>query len=151
MNVLVFTDSRGQHTAQGTEHLVFGDMLANLDGLNVDGFYCPYKWTTTLDFLSSFDREQLKDYDLIVLQTGIVDFSPRPFSNAVHDLYDCKTEENSENLSLNTRDYSRKVRNWKKPIFDRIFGEETMSEHFGAPFDSFYNGEKTINMYGLDM
>ncbi|QXD22922.1 DUF115 domain-containing protein [Opitutia bacterium ISCC 51] len=151
MNVLVFTDSRGQHTAQGTEHLVFGDMLAKLDGLKVDGFYCPYKWTTTLDFLSSFDRDQLKAYDLIVLQTGIVDFSPRPFSNAVHDLYDCKTEENSENLSLNTRDYSRKVRNWKKPIFDRIFGEETMSEHFDAPFDSFYNGEKTINMYGLDM
>lgn len=151
MKVLIFTDSRGQHTAQNTSHLVYGEMLAKLDGLDVNRFYCPFKWTTTLDFLASFDSDRLRGYDLIVLQTGIVDFSPRPFSNAFHDLYDCQTEENSLNLTLNTRDYSKKVRNWKKPIFDRIFGEETMTEHFKSPFDSFYNGERTINLYSLEM
>lgn len=151
MKVLVFTDSRGQHTAQNTSHLVYGEMLAKLDGLEVDRFYCPFKWTTTLDFLASFDSDRLREYDLIVLQTGIVDFSPRPFSNAFNDLYDCQTEENSLNLALNTRDYSKKVRNWKKPHFDRTFGEKTMKEHFSSPFDSFYNGERTINMYSLEM
>ena len=151
MKVLVFTDSRGQHTAQGTTHLVYGEMLANVKGLKVDSYYCPYKWTTTLDFLASFDPDKLRKYDLVILHTGIVDFSPRPFSNAFNDLYENSSEENARNLSLNTRDYSKKVKNWKKPIFDRIFGEETMAEHFSSPFDSFYNGEKTINMYSIEM
>lgn len=151
MKILLFTDSRGQHTAQGTKHLVYGEMLANTKGLHVDRFYCPFKWTTTLDFLSSFDARELARYDHVLLQTGIVDFSPRPFKNAYLDLYNCNTEENTSNISLDTRDYSKKVRNWKKPIFDRIFGEDVMKNHFSRPFESFYNGEKTINMYSLEM
>jgi len=151
MRILVFTDSRGQHKAQGSTHKLYGEMLGDLPGLKVDPYYCPFKWTTTLDFLDSFNRNKLAKYDLVVLHTGIVDFSPRPFSNAFGDLYDNQNLENIDNLSLNTRDYLRKIRNWKKPIFDKIFGEETMAEHFQSPFDSFYNGERTINLYGFEM
>ena len=151
MKILIFTDSRGQHITKRAGHKVYGDMLSSLHGIEVEAYYCPFKWTTTVDFLVSFNRKKLREYDLVLLQTGIVDFSPRTQSSANFDLYENIAEENKENLALNTRDYSKKIKNHKKRFFDKIFGESSMKEHLRNPIDSYYNGEKTNNMYSLEM
>jgi hypothetical protein len=151
MKILIFTDSRGQHTVKGATHMIYGEMLSHLDGIEVEAYYCPFKWTTTLDFLASFSPRKIQEYDLVVLQTGIVDFSPRTQNSVNCELYESSEEGNKQNLALNTRDYSQKIRNCKKQIFDKVFGESSMKEHLRTPMDSFYNGERTNNMYSLDM
>lgn len=148
-NVLVFTDSRGQHKPAGQSHQMFGERLvAEFGGKAV---LCPMKWTTTLDFLQFFPPEVANKFGAVILYTGIVEWSPRPFGSAVKDLYDCKTVENLQNLELNTSDYSKKIVNNKKKIFDEVFGESRMATHFSSPFEQIYEGERTINMYGLEM
>jgi len=149
--VLVFADSRGQHKPVGCEHLIFGERLAADPRLEVDIFLCPMKWTTTLDFLERFDQKTLAEYDHVILYTGIVDWSPRKFSNAKGDLYDSITAINEENWQLNTREYTKKIVNNKKRVFDEVFGTDEMTRHFQAPFDTLYEGEKTINMYSVEM
>ncbi|EAR21652.1 hypothetical protein NB231_02758 [Nitrococcus mobilis Nb-231] len=149
--ILLFTDSRGQHKPTGQDHLIFGERLQQDARLDVDMFLCPMKWTTTLDFLEMFDAEKLKSYDAIILWTGIVDWSPRPVSSAVNDLYDNRKISNLDGVGLNTRDYSKKVVNNKKRIFDSVFGAERMRAHFAALFETVYAGEKTCNMYDLEM
>jgi len=114
-------------------------------------YLCPMKWTTTLDFLERFDKETLDAYDHVVLYTGIVDWSPRKLSNAYQDLYDSSVSVNDCNFCLNTRDYSKKIVNNKKKIFDNIFGSDQMCHHFSRPFETLYDGEATINMYDLPM
>lgn len=149
--VLVFTDSRGQHKPAGQEHLIFGERLKDDARLEVDLFLCPMKWTTTLDFLEMFDDRKLESYDAVVLWTGIVDWSPRPVGSAINDLYSNASAANLENIGLNTRDYSKKVVNDKRSVFDSLFGSERMREHFSSPFETTYANEKTLNMYGLEM
>jgi hypothetical protein len=141
--VLIFTDSRGQH--------IFAERLAKDPRLDVDMFLCPMKWTTTLDFLEQFPPERLAKYHHVILYSGIVEWSPRPASSARADLYDNQTPANAGNLGLNTRDYFHKIVNNKKAIFDSVFGEEAMAVHLSRPFDTLYDGQPTINMYGLEM
>lgn len=147
--VLIFTDSRGQHKPAGQTHDVFAERLAKDPRLDVTSYLCPMKWTTTLDFLEQFSREQLAEFDHVVLYTGIVDWSPRPLSNAYKDLYCNENTLNAEYLALNTRDYSKKVINYKKSIFDAVIGADVMERHFAHPFKDEYEGEATINMYPL--
>ena len=54
MKILAFTDSRGQHRPAGSSHRMFPEMLQAHAGCSVDLLLCPFKWTTTLDFLASF-------------------------------------------------------------------------------------------------
>lgn len=149
--ILIFTDSRGQHKPIGQNHPMFAERLKADPSIDVELYLCPMKWTTTLDFLAMFDREKLSTYDAIILWTGIVDWSPRPVSSAKADLYDNHNVANLNNVSLNTRDYSSKVVNNKKEIFDHIFGEAAIREYFASPFGTTYAGEKTSNMYSLTM
>lgn len=149
--VLVFTDSRGQHKPAGCDHDIFAERIAKDPQLDVDVFLCPMKWTTTLDFLEQFPHERLAQYDHVILYTGIVEWAPRPAPSARADLYDNRIPANIENLGLNTRDYSKKIVNHKKTIFDRVFGADAMAAHLARPFDTVYEGQPTINMYGLDM
>jgi hypothetical protein len=149
--ILIFTDSRAQHKPVGSTHHIFAERLAADPRLDVDMFLCPMKWTTTLDFLEQFPPSRLAQYDHVILYTGIVEWSPRPAPSVQADLYDNRSLANLDNLGLNTRDYSRKIINNKKAIFDRVFGAEAMAAYFARPFDTEYEGHKTINMYGLDM
>lgn len=147
--VLIFTDSRGQHKPAGTTHKIFAERLADDPRLQVDTRLCPMKWTTTLDFLASFSKEDLAAYDHVILYTGIVDWSPRRLSNALNDLYDNPAPANLDADKLNTTNYARKVVNRKKDAFDRIFGADEMARHFAAPFPGKFEGEPSINMYRL--
>ncbi len=149
--ILIFTDSRGQHKPVGCSYDIFAERLAKDPRLDVDIFLCPMKWTTTLDFLEQFPLERLVQYDQVILFTGIVDWSPRTARSARYELYDNPDIANVENLGLNTRDYTKKIVNKKKIFFDRVFAAEAMAEHLSNPFDTLYEGQPTINMYGLEM
>lgn len=149
--VLIFTDSRGQYKPAGSTYDIFSERLAKDPRLDVDLYMCPMKWTTTLDFLEQFPPKILNLYDHVILFTGIVEWSPRPANSAQADLYDNHSLANMENLGRNTSEYSKKIVNNKKAMYDRIFGSEAMAAHFSRPFDTEYEGDKTINMYGLEM
>jgi GT2 family glycosyltransferase len=149
--ILLFADSRGQHKPAGQDHPLFGERLAADPRLEVELVLCPMKWTTTLDFLATYSAEQLQGYDHVILYTGIVDWSPRRLSNAVSEVYHHEAPINAGNLRLNTRDYSKKIINDKKQAFDGVFGPQAMASHFARPLSTRYEGEPTINMYGLEM
>lgn len=149
--VLIFTDSRGQHKPAGSTHDLFAERLASDERFDVEMYLCPMKWTTTLDFLERFPPEKLAEYDSVILYTGIVDWSPRPQLSAQNDLYNNPSPKNLENLGLKTENYSKKIVNNKKEIFDRVFSEGEMESYLGNPFPTKYEGQETINMYGLEM
>lgn len=151
-NILVFTDSRGQHKPSGSNHPIFAERLRDeLPDTHVDIVLCPMKWTTTLDFLQYAENNDLSRYEWIILYTGIVEWSPRPASSAYNDLYANTNEQNLDALHLNTRDYSKKIVNNKKIFFDRLFGETEIQTYLTTPFDVEFLGEPTINMYSLEM
>ncbi|SER11175.1 Glycosyltransferase like family 2 [Thalassovita gelatinovora] len=149
--ILIFTDSRGQHKPAGTDHDIFAERLAKDDRLDVDVYLCPMKWTMTTDFLNHFPKEKLAEYDHVILYTGIVEWSPRPAKSALEDLYDNPNSINENNLGLNTRDYSKKIVNNKKAFLDNVFGADSMARHLASPHDTEYEGQKTNNMYSLEM
>lgn len=150
--ILIFSDSRGQHKPVGTNHKIFAERLATeVKDVEVDLVLCPMKWTTTLDFFIYAEQFGVEQYDHVVLYTGIVEWSPRPQTSAINDLYYNKSASNNNAWLLNTRDYSKKIVNNKKYIFDSFFGEHEINKYLNSPFDTTYQGERTINMYSLDM
>lgn len=150
--ILVFSDSRGQHKPAGANHKIFAERLATeVKDVEVDLVLCPMKWTTTLDFFIYAKQFGIDQYDHVVLYTGIVEWSPRPQGSAINDLYNNTLGSNDDAWKLNTRDYSKKIVNNKKCVFDEFFGEEQIKSYLNNPFDTIYQGQKTINMYSHDM
>ena len=150
--ILIYTDSRGQHTPSGAPvHQVFAERLASHPDVDAEVVLCPMKWTTTLDFLEYIRDRDPTQWDHIVLFTGIVEWSPRPQPSAINDLYNNAAPSNLSNTGLNTRDYAKKVVNNKKPIFDAMFGEAEIQAYLSNDFGVEYEGQPTVNMYGLEM
>lgn len=150
--ILIFTDSRGQHKPAGSNHFLFGERLKNeVKDIDIDLVLCPMKWTTTLDFFEYAEKFDLSQYNWIVLYTGVVEWSPRPHESAINDLYNNKNEINTENWSENSRDYSKKIVNNKKKIFDRLFGASEIKKYLSRTFDIKYEDKPTINLYSLQM
>lgn len=81
MKVLFFTDSRGQHKSSFSKKRIFPEKFTSEFDCHL--LLCPFKWTTTLDFIKLIENKQInvQNYDKIVLYTGVVEFSPRHFSN----------------------------------------------------------------------
>lgn len=150
--ILIYTDSRGQHTPRNQPvHPVFAERLARREDVDATVVLCPMKWTTTMDFLDFFDRHGAADYDKIIVQLGIVDWSPRHQGSAITELYDNQSPNNIGNDALNTREYARKVVNNKKASFDAVFGAEAMQAHLSTPLGVEFEGQPTVNMYSLAM
>jgi len=150
--ILVFTDSRGQHVPVGKKHKVFAESLRDeLPNYEIELMLCPMKWTTTIDFLEFIEQINISAYSWIILYCGIVDWSPRPYKSANYDLYNNSVEENTNSKDFNTRDYSQKIVNNKKNTFDKFFGQDLITKYLNKPFDTLFQGEKTINMYSLNM
>ena len=152
MRLLIYTDSRGQHTPKGAPpHDMFATRLAALSDVAAEVYLCPMKWTTTIDFIDLFKNRRAEEFDYIILYTGIVDWSPRPWQSAISDLYANANPANLQNAGLNTREYARKVVNFKKPVFDEVFTEAAMRDHLEGNLGVSYEGQPTNNMYSLDM
>ena len=149
--ILIFTDSRGQHVPNGSDHKIFTELLAENPNIDADMFLCPMKWTTTLDFFYTFKNDELKKYDYIILYTGIVEWSPRPAKSVINDIYNNQSEENLSAIDLNTNVYKSKVVNNKKKIFDNVFGISQINKYLKNNLEVNYEGDKTNNMYSLEM
>lgn len=149
--VLLFTDSRGEHRPKGSQHKIFSERLADCSAIEVTRRVCPYKWTTILDFINEYQTYGYAKFDLIVLYAGIVDWSPRPLQSAINQVYENTVLENTDRLFGDTSLYARKVVNYKKPIFDKVFGSETMRRHFQRPYSTYYEGSPTISLYSAEM
>jgi len=59
--------------------------------------------------------------------------------------------ELAESLIAQRKFNEKKIINSKKAMLDALFGKEEMSLHLSKPFDVVYEGEKTINLYSLEM
>ena len=151
-NILLLTDSRGWHKPKGSKHLIYGEKLRQDDRLGIQAYYCPFKWTTTLDLLEILRGLGAGNFQKVILHAGIVDHSPRRQSSAVNDLYDLKEGKGFDpNSKIEPGIQEEKIKNNKKKLFDGIFGEESMGIHLNTPFETIYEGEKTVNMYSLEM
>lgn len=145
LNILLFTDSRGEHKHHNFGGKIYHEKLKDM-GYNMKIVLCPCKWTTTLDFFEYIEINNIiiNNYDLIILHTGIVEFSPRQTNN-MYLLYN-----NPSNESLK-EPRKVKVQNQKKNICDKIFGQDKMKEHLDRKYETKYLGDHTNNLYSLDM
>lgn len=149
--ILIFSDSRGQFVPRGVNpDVLYTHRLAKNPDYNCHLILCPMKWTTIADFIGLSSSLKLDDYEAVILHLGIVDWSPRPATSAVNDVYNSSASANARNFFSNTQNYNEKVINNKKDFFDDIFGESRMREYLSNPFDVFYEGSPTVNMYSVD-
>lgn len=125
MKILIYTDSRGQVI---NNIIPYTSILSSK--YNCESYICPEKWTTTMDFFRTIQDKDLSNYDYIILQTSVVENSPRSKNDAYNKIYLDKK---------------------KKPFFDKIFGEENMKKHFATKFEHQYENEDTLNMFSIEM
>lgn len=152
--VLLLTDSRGIHKPIGSTHQIYAERLGKTPGIQLTSYRCPYQWTTILDLLRILDRLGAKNFDHVILHAGIVDHSPRQLSSMLSRLVDPAdpAPEAIEQSMIEKRDFSKgKLVNAKRPLLEKMFGKAAVEAHFSAPYDVAYEGEKTINLYSLEM
>lgn len=152
--VLLLTDSRGVHRPVGTSHPMYAERLAKTPGIKLISYRCPFKWTTTLDLLQIYYRHKAENFDHVILHAGIVDHSPRNLASMLGDLVDPENftpADEAEEL-IKSRDFSKKkIVNRKRALLEEAFGKKDVDAHFRKPFDQMYEGQKTINLYSLEM
>lgn len=124
--ILLYADSRGDNIPRHFDYEHYGSRLAGK--YYVDAYLCPEEWTTTLDFLKLWKTIPLGTYDAVILHTGIVDASPRHQKTALEKIYPSK-----------------------KDIFDEVFGKECIKKYLHTDLGCNYEGDKTINLYSLEM
>ena len=79
--LLLYTDSRGTEiNSYVKQNNPFYSYLKLFDDYKADYQFCKHKFTSILDFIEYLEKTKL-DYDLLILQCGIVDFAPRPLSS----------------------------------------------------------------------
>lgn len=150
MKVLIFTDSRGQHKDTFKNKKIFTEKLYhhfNNKNISCDLMLCPFKWTSTMDFIQCIEENYINpdDYNCIILYTGVVEYSPRPLSN-FFKAYD----GNNDTITFNKLILNRnpKIGNNKRNFFKKFFGElNTNIKNYGIH----YKGEDTRSLVSIDM
>lgn len=157
MNILVFTDSRGEHKKTFESQSIFTEKLKiryEARGHKVTLMLCPYSWTTTLDFLECITNKILNidKYDLFILFTGIVDASPRPLSNFNKVYNNNEFNDKVTYDKLISRDRSvRRIINVKKTYMDKITNSDILSRHLNTNYNVIYSGENTKSFINLEI
>ena len=126
--ILIYTDSRGfEISSIKNRKNPFGSYIGYfINNYNVDYYLCREKHTTIIDFLHLFHKNK-KKYDYIILQLGVVDFSPRPKSMV------------------------RPIYNFKRKKVKNIFDIKTIEDHLRTTSTDYYAGEETLSLYSLTM
>jgi len=122
--ILLYTDSRGTNVLNKYGKTPWNSYTFSL-ALNyrLDYYLCPEKFTTIIDFVNQIRDIDLKNYNIVIMHCGVVDFSPRPLSNI--QIVKASKASNKE--------------------FDSLFSEN--DNYYKMPFDTLYQGELTINLY----
>lgn len=154
MKVLIFTDSRGEHKPSFDKKLIFPEKLR--DDLIKDGhlcvlMLCPYKWTTTMDFIYSVESKiiDIESYDIVILYTGIVEYSPRPLSN--YELAYNSQENQESTLERLTHHVNGRIVNNKKKFMELFVDEQIVKKHYDDMYEIKYNGENTKSIISVDI
>jgi hypothetical protein len=132
--ILLYTDSRGKNLpykglASHAEYNTYEHYNTKLAKIyNVDAYLMPERVTTCVDFIKLTKQIEISKYDAIVLHTGVVDASPRPRKSMINEIYPDKSM-----------------------ILNEIFSEEKIYSHINSELEVDYEGDKTINLYSLDM
>jgi len=152
--ILLLTDSRGVHKPAGSTHQIYAERLAKTPNIQLTSYRCPFQWTTTLDLLEILEREGAENFDHVLLHAGIVDHSPRGLSNMLTNLVDPVdlTPPAEVEQMIASRNFSKKkIVNCKRPLLEKMFGQDAVRAHLAAPFPQKYEGEPTINLYSQEM
>lgn len=127
--LLAYTDSRGfrvDHWYARKNPL--GSYVPLLTShFRVDYKVCPYPHTTLIDFLYDLRRMNHRSYDVIILHVGVVDFSPRPHSQA------------------------RRILKERSARIAALFGSKAVSRFVPKLYNVQYAGEDTASLYGEDV
>jgi hypothetical protein len=149
--VLIFTDSRGQHKLTFKNKKIFTEKITEYlqqKDIEVDLMLCPFCWTSTIDFIQLFEEKIIneKDYDLIILYTGVVEYSPRPLTNYYDSINgnNLNDEINFDKLIKG----KKKIYNNKLDFMKKIISHELLNDKI---YDTEYMGEKTKSLISLEI
>ena len=155
--ILIFTDSRGQHKENNSFNQskpIFAEKLkTELDKLykiKTDLMLCPFKWTSTIDFIQCVETNviNIEDYDYVILYTGVVEYSPRNLSN----LNECYNNTINEDITFSKLiDSKSKIINNKISFMEKLFSTYDLKEHFDRNSSVMYKNEYTNNMISIPM
>lgn len=124
IRLFLFTDSRGTEVDNVFKQKnPFYSYLRELNYFDVEYKFCPEKFTSLLDFIEIYEKNNLT-HDVLIIHCGIVDFAPRPLSSY------------KEMLQLK-RDFL-KSKGWLK------YFENRTDSH------CVYEGEETLQFISLD-
>jgi len=150
MNALIFTDSRGEHKQSFFRKKIFTEKICKYfeeKNISCDIMLCPFKWTTTIDFIQCIEEKHINPdkYNIIILFTGVVEYSPRPLSNFNEAYY-----KNNERMSFNRLilNRSHKIANNKRNFFMKFFDENNLNF---KNYDIQYKGENTRSLISINM
>jgi len=120
--ILIFTDSRGfEVTKPWNRKNPYSSYIGSLlTRFSCTVSICEHKHTSILDFIEYYDKIKNKEFDLVVLHCGIVDFAPRPESS-FDEMYESKRNIINK---LHLDDYIKK-KNRKAGV--KYNGEDTYS------------------------
>ena len=148
--VLIFTDSRGQYKDSFSNKNIFTEKLHQYfknKNILCNMMLCPFGWTSTIDFIQCIEEKHINPdiYDIIILYTGVVEYSPRPLSN----FYEAFCNYN-EKISIDRlmNDKPPRILNNKKQFFINFFGPNNLNI---MNYDIKYNEEDTRSLINLKM
>jgi len=127
--IYIFTDSRGYRVDRW--YCKKNPFLSYVSGLlmhnNARYSICRYKHTTLIDFLYDWKNANDDGVEYIILHAGVVDFSPRSYSQA---------------LSILRKKSSR---------IAALFGESALDDFKPCRYSVNYDGEETASLYSIDV
>lgn len=148
--ILIFTDSRGQRKGTFSSELIFTEKIKQYfekKNIKVDLMLCPYRWTTTIDFIQCIEENiiSISEYDVIILYTGIVEYSPRPISNFKEAL-----NGGDEDVTRKKLQKSKvKMVNNKERFMKKWIGEDLLRKN--TEYDTKYKNEFTKSLISLEI
>lgn len=152
--ILIFTDSRGQHKGSFQDKEIFTDKLKfelyNLYNIDTVLMICPFKWTSTIDFIQCIENKMInvEEYDYIILYTGVVEYSPRNLSN----LNECCNNVIDDKITYSKlSNRNSKIINNKMSFMRTLFSTDEINEHFNINSEIKYKNEYTNNMISKKM
>lgn len=150
--VLIFTDSRGEHKLSFNQNKIFTEKITDYlqnKSIKVDLMLCPFCWTSTIDFIQLLEEKIVnkKDYDLIILYTGVVEYSPRPITNYYTAINGNNLNEEITFDKLTKKD-KKKIYNNKLDFIKKIISKKLLNNNI---YEIEYMGEKTKSLISLEI
>jgi hypothetical protein len=156
MKILCFTDSRGIYDRSWNTGEIWPKKIKKeleKQGHNVSLILCPYKWTSTIDFIELIEKKilNISSFDIVILYTGVVEFSPRPLSN-FNACYD-PLVTNDGNITYKRLLYPQKIKliNNKKKFMENFIPEKSLEGHIDSKYTVKYMGESTRSLVSLNI